>query len=638
MRKFSILFLTAFTFITISCGNFLSDVKDEDVKMHSLVSNLNFDSIGLRLTGDTNAKDGTVITAVCNGVELQSVAANGRIEYILDAVFHDGVLGGRSYGIHFSADGYLDRNDSIQYWPIVEWEMPIMTQEVTTSEGNYIRELDRMPVFVGGADDFKLPEVTIKNYDKNSVAVKTTFKLYENYDQPEMQELDVNTSNWTVRDLKDFFSDSANLGKTVEANYSIRPKCSNGDELEMGTWLAFDCADDVQVLSAQIKYEYGEYYPYLYDTTVYNSSSNLAGGNIAYQWQSSDDGGNTWTDIEGATEKTYKITEEDIGKVVRLQIIQTMGEGEPHAVVSDTDLMSNHILSYSLYYDGDIKVGESFDETKIRGTLTDSLGQTYNAEDCTWKKIEPSGFYVANEDKGSWYFDFTASCLKEGSDTEKIFEDNAEVFATVRYADLEETPELSTEIDKISYGKVEFAVANRDYEYSADNGATYKELGTEEIKIGSNKTLYIRKCALGTPGYMGYIKESEPVQLIASEENIGIKTLAAGDGIISGVKVPKVTLEKSESGNTITVTPRLTNTEDWFTYEYIWRIDGNLLSECEWNNDGVSTSMTGDALYINKTKLPKGDTYMIFCIVKISGEGLEGELFSLSDQISVRVQ
>ncbi|MBP5753300.1 MAG: hypothetical protein J6W60_10680, partial [Treponema sp.] len=67
-----------------------------------------------------------------------------------------------------------------------------------------------------------------------------------------------------------------------------------------------------------------------------------------------------------------------------------------------------------------------------------------------------------------------------------------------------------------------------------------------------------------------------------------------------------------------------------------------LLSDCEWYdrnvNKGITTSSTGNALTIDKTKLPKGDTYMIFCIVKISGEGLEGELFSLSDQISVRVQ
>ena len=128
------------------------------------------------------------------------------------------------------------------------------------------------------------------------------------------------------------------------------------------------------------------------------------------------------------------------------------------------------------------------------------------------------------------------------------------------------------------------------------------------------------------------------MQLVVSEENIGIKTLASGDGMISEITVPKMTLEKSSSGNMITVTPRLNNTESWFTYEYVWRIDGVLLSDCEWYNNGITTSLTGNALIIDKTKLPKGDTYMVFCLVKISSEGLEGDLMSLSDQVSVKIQ
>ena len=56
MRKISILVLTALTFIFVSCGNFLSDLKDEDVRMHNVMSNLVFDSVEYRLTADTNAK------------------------------------------------------------------------------------------------------------------------------------------------------------------------------------------------------------------------------------------------------------------------------------------------------------------------------------------------------------------------------------------------------------------------------------------------------------------------------------------------------------------------------------------------------------------------------------------------------
>ena len=110
------------------------------------------------------------------------------------------------------------------------------------------------------------------------------------------------------------------------------------------------------------------------------------------------------------------------------------------------------------------------------------------------------------------------------------------------------------------------------------------------------------------------------------------------EGMKTDITVPKMTLEQSVSGNTVTVTPRLSNTESWFTYEYVWRIDGTLLSDCEWYNNGLSTSSTDNALNIDRTKLPKDDTYMIFCMVKISGEAIEGELMTLSDQISVTIQ
>lgn len=632
MRKFSILFLTVFTFITISCGDFISDLQDEDVKMHNLVSNLVFDSIEYKLTADTNAKDGTTITAVCNGAEVKGVASNGKITFLLDTAFHDGDFGGRSYEIHFSADRYLDKTDSFQYWPIVDWEMSL--------------GLDRQPVFVGGANQFELPQVRLKNYDANAVTVNTTFKVYENYDQPATKdELPVNTANWTVQDLRNFFSDSANAGKTVEARYSLRPNCAEGDELARESLIVYDCKNDVLVVNALIKYEYGEYRPYLYDGTTdpedggyANKVENMAGGNIAYQWQSSDDNGNNWTDIQGATGKTYTITENDIGKVLRLQITQTLNGEEKTPVESDADLMSNFICDYTLYYDGILKVGEAFDISKIRGRLTDSLGNSYNAENCTWERAEPSPFYEANEYNGSRFFTFIVSYPKDAPETERFFEDDAEVFATVRYADLEELPELSTEIEKISYGKVEFVESNGDIEYSTDNGATYREINVDEITIGSNRTLVIRKRSYGTPMCGGYIKESESVKLMATEANIGVKTLTAGDGIISGITTSNMTLVKNTIGNTITVTPRLTNTESWFTYEYVWRIDGILLPEHELYNKGISSNDSGNALNIDKTKLLKNVPYEIFCLVRISGEGIDGELLALSDQTSVTVQ
>ncbi|HEY7987518.1 MAG TPA: calcium-binding protein, partial [Methylophilaceae bacterium] len=57
-------------------------------------------------------------------------------------------------------------------------------------------------------------------------------------------------------------------------------------------------------------------------------------GTIAYQWQSSADGGTTWTNISGATASSYTLTEAQVGKLVRANASYTDGHGTAESLSS----------------------------------------------------------------------------------------------------------------------------------------------------------------------------------------------------------------------------------------------------------------------------------------------------------------
>ena len=57
-------------------------------------------------------------------------------------------------------------------------------------------------------------------------------------------------------------------------------------------------------------------------------------GVITYQWQRSLDAGDTWSDITGATQATYLLTDEDVRNVVRVQVSYTDAHGTLEAVAS----------------------------------------------------------------------------------------------------------------------------------------------------------------------------------------------------------------------------------------------------------------------------------------------------------------
>ena len=97
------IFCTFMIVSSFSCSSFLSDVKEEDEKMHKepepapepepepepeepekqplSLSNFKFDSLGLVISADTEAKDGTEISVICNEKNNTAKACGGKISW-----------------------------------------------------------------------------------------------------------------------------------------------------------------------------------------------------------------------------------------------------------------------------------------------------------------------------------------------------------------------------------------------------------------------------------------------------------------------------------------------------------------------------------------------------------------------------
>ncbi|MBP5707068.1 MAG: hypothetical protein J6W76_07260, partial [Spirochaetales bacterium] len=281
------------------------------------INNAEFDSLTYNfkaeLTSDIAIPNGIYITAICNNKTYSVGVSGGKVSFNLAESFLRGTKGGQNYSVTFSARGTKGDTVEIGYWPIVSYE-------ITTPE--------EVTIYNGAADKFESPEWTLINYEPNSVTMNMWFKLYTNYGTDSSAEItSIDTSNWQLSDMKTFLTDLNNDGKTIEANFSITPNCTDGESLAADGYVVYHCKKDVLVKSAYIVNNYGDFEAHLYadETPSEESEAETAGGIVSYQWQNSEDAQN-YTDIPNATEKTFSLTKENadslIRKALRVKITQ----------------------------------------------------------------------------------------------------------------------------------------------------------------------------------------------------------------------------------------------------------------------------------------------------------------------------
>src|SRR6185437_16817929 len=67
-----------------------------------------------------------------------------------------------------------------------------------------------------------------------------------------------------------------------------------------------------------------------------NATANDVDAVLHYQWQSSSNGGTTWTDLTGFTASTYTVAETDETHLIRVNVSSTDSDGTSAAAVAST--------------------------------------------------------------------------------------------------------------------------------------------------------------------------------------------------------------------------------------------------------------------------------------------------------------
>lgn len=613
-------FILLVSLVFSACSDFSSEVKEDEAQLKRVlnVSNVTFDSTTYKFNSDITAPDGKLVTLTVNGVSCQGFACNQKISLTLDTPFLKNLKGGKEYEIYFSAEDYIGTKTSVSYWPKVSYKL---------------LSLDEITIYNGGAKDFVEPDFILQNYDESQVTYKTWFKLYKNYGMDNQTEIeDVDVSNWKFSDLKSYLADLKNDGNSVEVHFSVTPDCKDGENLAAKGFVLYHCKKDVLVKSVGVSNSNGKLAAHLYadEEASDESEAETAGGIVAFQWQCSNDGTEeNFRDVPGAVGKLFSVTKENVseylGKTFRVKITQTFEGAEQDSIYSATYPFYHTIVNSELYYDGLLLTGETFDATKVKGVITDELGQTYSEKDFTLQTIseleENENYYLGTVSKN-----FYLQCLNND-----FYDFSQSVFVTVRNSFTEEElPVLSTDTASMEAGNIKFTEINKDLECSVDGRGTYTEIPEGEFEASSGDIIYIRKKAYGIPNTDGYIKESEALPVTVKDENIGKST--SGGSIINNLETLKMTLKKSTDGNFIVIKPVYTYTEDEWEYEYTWLIDG----VDAFDYTGVSKNENNE-LVIDSLKF-SAETYQLFCLVKIYlplDDDLKPPVATLSDQISL---
>ena len=621
-KTFFYAFILLLSLVFSACSDFSSEVKEaeEQLKRVLNVSNVTFDSTTYKFNSDITAPDGKLVTLTVNGVSCQGFACNQKISLTLDTPFLKNLKGGKEYEIYFSAEDYIGTKTSVSYWPKVSYKL---------------LSLDEITIYNGGAKDFVEPDFILKNYDESQVTYKTWFKLYKNYGMDNQTEIeDVDVSNWKISDLKSYLADLENDGNSVEVHFSVTPDCEGGENLAANGFVLYHCKKDVLVKSVGVSNNNGKLAAHLYaDEEVSDESeAETAGGIVAFQWQCSNDGTEeNFSDVPGAEGKFFSVTKENVseylGKTFRVKITQTFEGAEQDSIYSATYPFYHTIVNSELYYDGLLLTGETFDAAKVKGVITDELGQTYTEKDFTLQTIseleENENYYLGTVSKN-----FYLQCLNND-----FYDFSQSVFVTVRNSFTEEElPDLSTDTASMEAGNIKFTEINKDLECSVNGRGTYTEIPEGEFEALSGDIIYIRKKAYGIPNTDGYIKESEALPVTVKDENIGKST--SGGSIINNLETLKLTLKKSTDGNSIVIKPVYTYTEDEWEYEYTWLIDG----DDALTYTGVSKNENNELVIDTDSPEFSAETYQLFCLVKIYlplDDDLKPPVATLSGQISL---
>ena len=576
------------------------------------LTDISLDYTKLVLSAKTTLANGTLIRATCssNNHTEEAQVDEGSITWNFAQAFPSNIRAGKQYTITFTADGYTPKEESIWYFAKIKYT---------------INCADEIQLFVNSIDDFKLPTIKLINYDASDVEISSSLRS--------------GGANLDLEQFKNYIKDSlANppesdsefyngIGATWK--YSITPKNIENDDLRNSFSIG---VPEEKIININFKYQIlvgsvgisrtDEYLNAICfaDDIAPDDDIDTAGGKISYQWQISTTGAdNEWTDIAGATSKSYQLTSDAFEKYFRVKIVQSWqkDDGTYENLEAKYSAPTAKIMNYvnttmsTVFYNGIVMMGDKPDPSKLSGEIIDVYGNRFQPNDFVIK----SKYTVVLNSSQNWVFTLSRSGYEDA---------DIKVFITVQHK-IEESdiPGFYDAVGEISAGCIQFSDYNCDLEYSKFYKGNWKQIDFEEIPASEGITIYFRFAAIGTPNEIGYIKESESLSRVVTSEYIGKKT--SGTGIIESIENTKLELSKETlAGGTIIITPNIKNEplfKGLYTFDYM--IDDTPYSDPSFKGTGIQMDSS------NRLVIPSGvlksDVYQIFCLatVKINGATLK---------------
>ena len=247
--------------------------------------------------------------------------------------------------------------------------------------------------------------------------------------------------------------------------------------------------------------------------------------------------------IEGATQNTYKVTPEDVGKVLKAVASQeskgktktkdgTSEKVEKGSLVSKDFTISYDGKEFSVAdgkaspKDGELIFTKGSDSLTVESaklsssTLKDQSGNEITPEKVTF--VNANGDEVSSDSLVSSKT-LTVKIEAQGYEPELIT-----LYATVKAGALSPEPKLRTDIENLHHGDIAFAEpVPEGAEYSTDGGKTWTDLSTNSFAPPENETgkILVRTKAVGEEGKDGYIAPSDAKEIPFSSENKGKKVV-----------------------------------------------------------------------------------------------------------------
>ena len=247
--------------------------------------------------------------------------------------------------------------------------------------------------------------------------------------------------------------------------------------------------------------------------------------------------------IEGATQKTYKVAPDDVGKVLKAVASQESKgktktkDGTSEKVEKGSLVSKDYTISYdgkefsvadgkASPKDGELIFTKGSDSLTVESaklsssTLKDQSGNEITPEKVTF--VNSEGKEISSDTLDSSK-SLTVKVEAQGYEPQQIT-----LYVTVKAGALSPEPKLSTDIENLHYGDIAFAEPIPEgAEYSTDGGKTWTDLSTNSFACPENETgkILVRTKAVGEEGKDGYIAPSDSKEISFSPENKGNKVV-----------------------------------------------------------------------------------------------------------------